>query len=103
MPVPNIATVHRWFCPNCGKRDTTVEARPHTRMHVCPKLRYLTAPMLPEGTDAKVELQEREDYVGNEHVQLDPERGRPVMSITTTRDNGKDAVVFVPSATARSR
>lgn len=100
MAVPLISTVHRWHCPNCGKRDTTVEARPHSRMHVCPKLRFLTAPMLPEGTDAKVTLNEWGDYVGKEMVQLDPERRRPVQSITVERDNGQDAVVFAPTAQA---
>jgi hypothetical protein len=97
-----LATERRWYCPNCKKQDITVEARPHTRMHPCPKLRGLLAPMLPAGTRAKVELREREDYVGKEKVRLDPERGRPVMSIVTTRDNGQDAIVFAPTATARA-
>lgn len=99
--LPILQPVHRWYCPNCGKQDTTHEARPHTRMHTCPKLRFLTAPMLPAGTAAKVELREREDYIGRELVQLDPERGRPVQSIVTTRDAGQDAVVFAPTANAR--
>lgn len=101
MTVPILAApLREWYCPNCGLRDQTREARPHTRYHTCPKLRGLTAPMLPAGTRAKVELREREDYVGREHVQLDPERGRPVMSIVTTRDNGQDCMVFAPLATA---
>ena len=90
--------VRRWHCPNCGLRDETREARPHTRFHPCPRLRGLAAPMLPEGVAAKVELREREDYVGNDRVQLDPERGRPVMSVITTRDDGQDAIVFAPTA-----
>jgi hypothetical protein len=61
----------------------------------------LTAPMVLAGTAAKVELRERDDYVGNDRVQLDPERKRPVMSIVTTRDNGNDVVVFAPTAVAR--
>jgi hypothetical protein len=96
-----ITPVNRWYCPNCGKQDTSHEARPHTRFHTCPKLRMLTAPMLPLGTKAKVELREREDYVGGELVRLDPERQRPVMSIVTTRDNGQDVAVFAPTATAK--
>jgi predicted RNA-binding Zn-ribbon protein involved in translation (DUF1610 family) len=93
--------ISRWYCPNCGLRDATREARPHTRFHICPKLRGLTAPMLPEGTAAKVEAREREDYVGQEDVQTD-EDGRPVMSIVTTRDDGQDVVVFAPTAHGRS-
>ncbi|MFN8631214.1 MAG: hypothetical protein U0838_13125 [Chloroflexota bacterium] len=57
--------------------------------------------MVPDGVSAKVELHEREDYVGREQVFRDPELGRPVMSITTTRADGSmDAVVFAPTATA---
>ena len=93
--------VQHWYCPNCGKRDTTHEARPHSRMHTCPKLRMLIAPMLQRGTAGKVELVERGDYVGKEQVALDPERGRPVQSIVTTRDHGQDTVVFAPTANAR--
>lgn len=96
-----IGAVHDWYCPNCGKRDQTTEPRPHTRFHICPRLRGLTAPMLPAGTKAKVELREREDYVGTERVQLDPEMRRPVMSVVTTRDNGQDVAVFAPTATAK--
>jgi hypothetical protein len=97
----NITTVTEWECPNCGKTDTTTEARPHSRFHVCPRLRYLTAPMVRKGTQAKVELVERQDYVNGEKVQLDPERKRPVMSIVTTRDNGQDVAVFAPAATGK--
>lgn len=96
-----IRPVRRWYCPNCGKQDVSHEARPHSRFHTCPKLRGLSAPMIPEGTKAKVELREREDYVNGEQVRLDPERHRPVMSIVTTRDNGQDVAVFAPTATAK--
>ncbi len=103
MALPMLATERRWHCPNCGLTQVTREARPHTRFHICPKLRGLTAPMLPAGTRAKVELVEREDYVGDEKVQLDPERGRPVMAVRTTRDNGQDTVVFAPLATGSAK
>jgi len=33
-------------------------------------------------------------------VRLDPERRRPVMNITTTRDEGQDCTVFAPTASA---
>ncbi len=98
--IPILAPITDWYCPNCGKRDTTHEARPHSRMHTCPKLRFLTAPMLRAGVQAKVELREREDFIAGEKVQLDPELGRPVMSMVTTRDAGTDARIYVPTATA---
>lgn len=92
-----LSTLRHWHCPNCGLTDITNEARPHSRFHTCPKLRGLTAPMLPAGTSAKVEARDREDYVGTEKVQTD-ENGRPVMSIVTTRDQGMDVAVLAPSA-----
>lgn len=88
----------RWECPNCTFTDVTRQAGPHVRYHTCPGLRYLSAPMVPAGTRAKVEAREREDYVGRELVQTDP-NGRPVMSIVTTRDEGQDCVVLAPCAT----
>lgn len=91
-----------WHCPNCGLKDSTIEARPHTRMHPCPSLYGLVAPMLPAGTKAKVEAVEREDYVGRELVQTAPQNGRPYMSVKTTRDDGEDVIVFAPTALARS-
>ncbi len=102
MPAALLSTITDWYCPNCGKTDQTRNTGPHIRYHPCPKLRFLSAPMVPKGTGAKVTLHEREDYVGSERVQVDPELGRPVMSITTTRDDGSnDVVVFAPLATAR--
>ena len=92
----------RWVCPNCPAVDVTREARPHTRFHVCPGLRGLAAPMVEAGVHCKVEAREREDYVGSEVVELDPERGRPVMAVVTTRDDGEDVAVFAPTAVARA-
>lgn len=97
LALPN----NSWWCPNCGAKDVTHELRPHTRFHTCPKLRGLTAPMLPEGVKGKVEARDREDYVGKEMVQKDA-NGRPVMSVVTTRDEGQDCLVFAPTATARA-
>jgi hypothetical protein len=96
----NISVLQVWGCPNCGAEYRSSRILPN-RFHVCPKLRYLTAPMVPAGTRAKVELREREDYVNGDTVQLDPELGRPVMSIVTTRDTGQDCVVLAPAATAK--
>jgi len=89
-----------WYCPKCGTRANLPPLRPRqVHTHVCPRLRYLSTPLLPIGVAAKVELVERQDYIGTEQVRLDPERGRPVQSIVTTRDTGQDAVVFAPTAT----
>ena len=90
-----------WVCPNCPLEDATHEPKPHTRYHTCPGLRGLTAPMVPAGTKVKVSTVEREDYIGNEQVQLDSS-GRPVMAVITEREDGNDVTVFAPTATARS-
>jgi hypothetical protein len=58
--------------------------------------------MVQKGTKAKVEARLRDDFVGSEVVQTSPEDGKPYMSVVTTRDEGQDAVVFAPLATARS-
>ena len=101
--IPLLAA-REWYCPNCGQAATLPFPKPkQTYMHTCPRLRYLSAPLLPRGTAAKVEIVERGDYVGRESVQLDPDRGRPVQSIITTRDKGQDAIIFAPVATATAR
>lgn len=99
-----LRVITRWTCPNCDATDVTTTAGPHVRYHTCPGLRYLSAPFVRAGTRAKVELHEREDYEGEDtgHVFLDS-TGRPVMSITTTRDDGTDAIVFAPTAHASVR
>jgi hypothetical protein len=106
MILPILRPVHRWYCPNCKATDVTHEARPHSRMHTCPKLGMLSLPMdllmVPEGTRAKVETNEREDYVGQENVFLSP-TGRPVMNVVITRDEGQDCAVFAPSVSMSVR
>lgn len=90
----------RWECPNCSLADVTFESQPHTRMHSCRGLKGLTAPMVPAGSDCKVEAREREDYVGKEDVTYDGEN-RPIMSVVTTRaDGSNDVVVMAPCVTA---
>jgi hypothetical protein len=88
----------RWSCPNCHMTDVTHDPRPHSRFHNCPGLRGLSAPFVQDGIACKVEANERDDYVGSEIVHTDPD-GRPIMSITTTRDDGTDCVAFPGTAT----
>ena len=93
---------YRWHCPECHKEAVTSGPRREVPWHACPRVRGLNVPMLPAGTKGKLEAKEREDYIGTEMVQLDPERGRPVQSVVTTRDDGQDATVYAPTATMRS-
>jgi hypothetical protein len=91
--------VRRWECPNCTQRAVTREVIPQARYHQCAGLRGMTAPMVLEGSDVKVEAVEREDYVGSETVTTDGE-GRPIMAVITTRaDGSNDCAVMAPCAT----
>lgn len=89
---------HRWECPNCIATDVTREQRPHTRFHICRANGMLT-PMVPAGTRCKVELVEREDYVGRERVRVAPD-GKVYMSAVVVRDDGMDCAVYAPTARA---
>ena len=87
-------------CPQCGK---TARVKNHvvkgTQMHQCPKLRGLAAPMVREDIHCQIVLHERDDYVGDTDVQLDPERKRPVMSMETRYADGHtDLTVYAPRA-----
>lgn len=87
--------VQKWFCPNCTRYAVTIGQT--NRFHDCGALGGLSVPMVPAGTRAKIEVREREDYVGTEDVQYDVD-GRPVMSVVTTRDDGQDCAVYAPTA-----
>lgn len=69
---------------------------PAPRFHNCSGMSGLTMPMLREGESAKVTVNEREDYIGDEDVQLVD--GRPIMNTTVTRDDGEDVAVYAPTA-----
>ena len=95
--------IRRWYCPECKRTDVTNDDGKGARMHTCPRLHGLTVPMVREGIVAHIYTREREDYVGNERVQLD-DRRRPVMSIITERPDGSnDAIVLAPTATIKAR
>jgi hypothetical protein len=93
--------IRRWACPECKRTEVTDDDGRGTRYHQCPRMRGLSVPFVLEGVKAKLVLSERQDYVGGELVRLDPERRRPVQSVTTVRDTGTDVVVFAPTARAQ--
>ena len=92
-----IQMVTEWYCPACKKEDITTVINPHVRLHSCPKMFGMSTPFVRKGTKAKLTAVERQDYVGKEQVQAD-DRGRPIMSIVTEREDGQDVVVFAPLA-----
>lgn len=92
--------VKRWKCDHCNFKDTTREAKPHTRMHACSGLRGITAPMTEEGVRAEVRIKYREDYEGKDHKKTQKdEDGRPVMAVETVYEDGHtDLAVLAPIA-----
>ena len=62
----------------------------------------MSVPLMPVGVKAKIEAHDRDDYVGTDLVQVDG-NGRPIMSITVTRDDGMDCMVFAPTARLRAK
>jgi hypothetical protein len=86
-----------WSCPGCGHTDRTREPRTHTRMHACSKAGGMTVPMVVAGTKAKLVLHERDDYVGNEDVQV-ADDGRVYMSARVVTDDGEHLAVYAPTA-----
>lgn len=100
--VPLLVPETRWSCPNCVHQDITRVAEPHTRMHPCRGSLGMLMPMVRDGTRCKVELVERQDYIGTDVVQLGPD-GRPYMAAVTTRSDGCDVAVYAPLATVNLR
>ena len=89
--------LQEWYCPKCTEAARTVDdAIP---VHKCAYGNGLISPLVRSGTKAKIIVVEREDYVGRERVQTDM-NGRPVMNVTTVRDEGTDTIVFPATATA---
>lgn len=92
----------RWICSNgCGVVDVTPAGVPN-RFHNCRAMAGLLAPLVPEGSGARVLAVEREDYVGKEDVRTD-DNGRPVMAVRTERPDGSnDVIMFAPTARGAS-
>ena len=101
----DIVTYTDLHCPQCGKKARVKDMKQKSaRMHQCPKLRGLVTAMVKESVKAEIVVHEREDYIGKTMVQLDPERGRPVMNMETRYPDGHtDLVVYAPAATVKSR
>lgn len=90
-----------WECPACGYAERT---RPvPNRFHVCPRLHYITAPLVHAGSDCTLVATERQDYLGKE-VQATGDDGVPYMNVLTIRaDGSNDCAVHAPVARASLR
>lgn len=91
-----------WHCPQCGLEERTRPQPPNSsRMHTCPKLHMLTAPMVLAGTDCQLVAVERGDYLNGDE-QRTGDDGKPYMAVVTERaDGSNDAHVFAAPAVAR--
>ncbi len=106
MPeIPILNPRKEWDCPNCDAEDVTFEARPHTRMHPCPGMGGLTAPLVEKARGrAHVRKAVREDYVKNERGVTFDEDGKAISAIVTEyADGSNDVAVYAPTATAKGR
>jgi hypothetical protein len=85
-----------WVCPNCNMAERT---RPlpvnASRMHDCPGLHGLTAPLVLKDTDCKVLATEREDYLAGE-IQRTGEDGKPYMNVNTVYADGHNDLRVFP-------
>ena len=81
-----------WECPNCHLTERTRPLPPNaSRMHDCPRLHGLTAPLVRAGTDCKVIAVERGDYL-RKAQQRTGDDGRPYMAVETIRADGSNDV-----------
>jgi hypothetical protein len=100
-PVPLLAVMADWYCPNCGITLTAPVPPPgQSKFHVCGSLHGLTAPLIRAGVRAKVEAEERQDYLNGE-IQAMGDDGKAYMAVRTTRDDGCDLAVNAGLAQAR--
>ena len=87
-----------WECPECHKTDQTRPLPANaSRMHICPKLKGIVAPLVRKGVKSRLVAVVREDYVGTDMVTSD-EDNKPIMAVRTERDSGFDVAVFAPVA-----
>jgi len=91
-----------WACPKCRLSERTRPMPPNaSRMHNCPKLHGLTAPLVRAGTDCTLVAVERGDYLRSAE-QRTGDDGKPYIAVETRyADGGNDVAVFAEPAVVR--
>ena len=104
MPAAVLDAWQDWECPNCHLAERTRPVPPEaSRMHPCPGLHGLTAPLVRAGTDCKVVAVERQDVLGREQQRAGDD-GKPYMAVRTVRaDGSNDVAVFAGAAYVSAR
>lgn len=99
MPVL-IAAIEDWHCPNCLAADRTLGLPANAaRMHTCPGLHMLTAPLIRSGVRCQVTAEVRADYLNGDQ-QATGDDGKPYMAVRTTYDDHDDVLVHAGIARA---
>lgn len=88
-------------CPECSARFNLAAHQLLPLLHRCSGHGGMLLPMVQDGIKAHVTVVEREDYIGRERPMM--HEGRPIMAVTTTRDDGEDRVIFAPTAQGGGR
>lgn len=96
----DLSVERRWGCPNCDYTRVTHKSGRQAVVHRCRGLSGLIAPLVEDGVRAKVTAVERQDYIGENTVQVS-DAGRPIMAIVTEREDGQDCRVLAPLAEIR--
>lgn len=99
--VPILGSETQWECPNCDTNDVCSVAPGQSRMHYCPGLKGLVAPLVPAGTKCKVEAATWDDYVRHDDAVRKDADGVPFSAINVTREDGNDVVVYPAAAKVR--
>jgi hypothetical protein len=86
-----------YACSRCDVTAPVANTTAGVPMHPCAGLSGMNVPLAPADRKSKVELFEREDYVGGELVQRDAE-GRVWMSARVTTDETEHVVAYAPTA-----
>ena len=96
MPAHLIDAWQDWECPNCPATERTRPLPPNaSRMHTCPALHSLTAPLVRAGADCRVVAVERGDYLAGEQ-QRTGDDGKPYMAVETIHADGHNDLTVFP-------
>lgn len=104
MPAVDLTpAVNRWACRDCPVKAEIPATVTTTPMHPCSGHKGFRLPLVPYGTDDRLFLVEREDYLNGEDVPRDAE-GTPYMAVDVERADGhRDRFAYAPTAHAEIR
>lgn len=88
-----------WQCNSCGMQHIEkARAEVTTPMHACRGLAGAWVPFVPAGSDARLRVEERQDYIGKD-IPFTDANGRVLMAVYTQREDGEDCHILAPTTT----